>query len=92
MEVLNQRKMSSRLYLIHPRLQGKVRKKQTHMKETRDRKGHERKLIPGESVYVKNFGSGLKCFVDGQPNNGLGHTGNMDVVYPVIPKLIVMIN
>ena len=48
MEVLNQRKMRPRLDFPHPRLQGKVHKKQTQMKETHDRKGHERKFTPVE--------------------------------------------
>ena len=51
MEVLNQS------------LQGKVHKKQIQMKETHDRKGHERQFTPGESVYVKNFGSILKWLI-----------------------------
>ena len=38
MEVLNQRKVRSRLDFLHPSLQGKVNKKQTHMNETHDRK------------------------------------------------------
>ena len=63
MEVLNQRKMRSRLDLLHPSLQGKVHKKQTQMKETHDRKGDDRKFIPGESVYVKNFGPELKWLI-----------------------------
>ena len=63
MEVLNQRKMRSRLDLLHPSLQGKVHKKQTQMKETHDRKGHERKLNPEQSVYVKNVGPGLKWLI-----------------------------
>ena len=52
MEVLNQRKRRSRLDLLHPSLQGKVHKKQTQMKDTHDRKGHERKFTPEESVYM----------------------------------------
>ena len=50
MEVLNQRKMTSRLDLLRPSLQGKVHKMQTQMKETHDRKGHERKFTSGECV------------------------------------------
>ena len=34
----------------------------------------------------------VRPIVDGQKNKGLGHTGNMEVVYPTITKLIVMIN
>ena len=60
MELVNQRKMRSRLNLLHPSLQGKVHKKLTQMKETHDRKGQEIKFTPGESVNVKNFGPGLK--------------------------------
>ena len=67
MEVLNQRKMRSRLDLLHPSLQEKVHKKQTQMRETHDRKGHERKFTPGERecviVYVKNFGPRLKTLI-----------------------------
>ena len=64
MEVLNQRKMKkSRLDLLHLSLQGKFHKKQTQTKETHHRKGHERTFIPGESVYVKNFGPGLKWLI-----------------------------
>ena len=33
------------------------------MKEIHDRKGHERKFTPGECVYVKNFGPGLKWLI-----------------------------
>ena len=33
------------------------------MKETHDRKGHERKFTRGESVYVKNFGPELKWLI-----------------------------
>ena len=56
MEVLNQRKMRSRLNLLHPNMKGKVHKKQTQMKETQDRKERERTFTRGESVYVTNFG------------------------------------
>ena len=63
MEALNQRKMRSRLDLLHTILQGKVHKKQTQMKETHDRKGYDIKFISGESVYVTNFGPGLKWLI-----------------------------
>ena len=33
------------------------------MIETHDRKGHEREFTPGESVYVKTFGPGLKWLI-----------------------------
>ena len=62
-EVLNQRKMRSRLDLLHQSLQGKVHKKQTQMNETRNSKGHETKFTPGERVYVKKFGPGLKWLI-----------------------------
>ena len=33
------------------------------MKQTHNRKGHERKCTPGENVYVKNFGPGLNWLI-----------------------------
>ena len=49
--------------MLNQSLQGKVHKKQTQMKKTHERKGHEREFTPGESVYVKNFGPGLKWLI-----------------------------
>ena len=63
MEVLNQRKMIYRLDLLDQSLQGKVHKRQSQMKETHDCKEHESKFTPEESVYVKNFGAGLKWLI-----------------------------
>ena len=56
MEVFIQRKMRSRLDLLHPSLLGKVHKTNS---ETHDRKGHERKCTRRGSVYVKSFGPGI---------------------------------
>ena len=56
-------KMRSRLDLPYPSLQRKVHKKQTQMKETRNSKGHVRKFTPGESIYIMNFGPGLKWLI-----------------------------
>ena len=55
--------MRSRLNLLHPSLQGKINKKQKLMKETNDRRAHERHFEPGDSVYIKNVGQGLKWLV-----------------------------
>ena len=63
MEILNNWKMRSRLDLLHPSLQGKIHKKQKPMKETNDRRAHERHFEAGDSVYIKNFGPGLKWLV-----------------------------
>ena len=60
MEVLNKRKMRSRLDLLQPSLQGHVRKKQTQMNMDHDRGTRKREFAPGDNVYVKNFGPGLK--------------------------------
>ena len=56
---LYQRKMISRLDLLHPSLQGKFTISQ--VKETHDRK--EIHFTPGESVYVKNFGPAQKILI-----------------------------
>ena len=45
MEVLNKRKMRSRLDLLHPSLQGKVHKKQIQMKEKHDSKKHKKSFL-----------------------------------------------
>ena len=63
MEILNNRKMRSRLDLLHPSLQGKIHKKQKLMKETNDRRAHERHFEPGDSVFIKNFCPELKWLV-----------------------------
>ena len=63
MEILNNRKMRSRLDLLHPSLPGKIHKKQKQMKETNDRRAHERHFEPGDSVYVKKFGPELNWLV-----------------------------
>ena len=65
MEVLNRRKMRSRLDLLHPSLQRKVHKKQSHMKDLHGRGGgaQQRVFETGDNVYVKNFGPGLKWLI-----------------------------
>ena len=63
LEILNNRKMRSRLDLLHPSLQGKIHKKQKLMKEMKDRRTHERHFAAGDSAYIKNFGSGPKWLV-----------------------------
>ena len=62
-EILNNRKMRSRLDLLYPSLQGKIHRKQKLMKETNDRRTHEQHFEAGDSVYIKNFGLGLKWMV-----------------------------
>ena len=62
-EILNNRKMRSRLDLLYPSLQGKIHRKQKLMKETNDRRTHEQHFEVGDSVYIKNFGLGLKWMV-----------------------------
>lgn len=59
-ELLNNRKMRSLLDLIHPNLQGRVRKKQLEMKARHDGNKAVRKFSCGDSVSVKNFASGPK--------------------------------
>ena len=63
MEIHNNRKMRSRLDLLHPSPHGKIHKKQKLMKETNDHRAHERHFEAGDSVYIKNFGPGLKWLV-----------------------------
>ena len=63
MEILNNRKMRSRLGLLHPSLQGKIHKKQKLVKETNDCRAQERHFEAGDSVHIKNFGPGLKWLV-----------------------------
>ena len=54
------RKLRSRRDLLHPNLQSKVQKKQERMKETRDAHATERQFKEGDTIYLKNFGSGPK--------------------------------
>ena len=50
----------SRLALLNPGLQGHVCKKQTKMNMDHDHGTRKREFAPGDNVYVKNFGPGLK--------------------------------
>ena len=63
MEILNNRKMRSRLDLLHPSLQGKIYKKEKPMKEPNDRRAHERHFEPGDSMYIKNFEPGDSVYI-----------------------------
>ena len=49
----------------------KNHKKQKLMKETNDRRAHERPFEAGDSAYMKNFGPGLKWLV-GTVHSGPG--------------------
>ena len=59
-ELLNGRKLKTRLDLLHPALQGRVRKNQSSMKKYHDGKTSIRAFTPGDLVRAKNFGHGLK--------------------------------
>ena len=59
-ELLNGRKLKTRLDLLHPALQGRVKQKQSNMKKYHDGKTPLRLLSQGDGVSAKNFAAGPK--------------------------------
>jgi transposase InsO family protein len=57
-ELLFQRRLKTRLDLLHPTMQGKVHKQQLQMKQQHDKNKPERHFQVGDLVSVKNFGVG----------------------------------
>ena len=59
-ELLNGRKLKTRLDLLHPALQGRVKQNQSNMKKYHDGKTPLRLLLPGDDVSAKHFAAGSK--------------------------------
>ena len=63
-ELLQNRRLRSRLYLIKPDLQVRIEKKQYNQQAFANIHSHDRKFCVGEDVYVQTFAGGKKCVVN----------------------------
>ena len=59
-ELLNQRRLKTKLDLLHPNLQGKVQEQLSQMKRNHEKLAAERRFVVGDTVNAKNFGHGPK--------------------------------
>ena len=62
-ELLNQRRLKTKLDLLHPNLQGKVQKQQSQIKRNHYKLAAERRFVVGDTVNTKNFGHGPKWII-----------------------------
>ena len=59
-ELLNQRRLKTKLDLLHPNQPGKVHKQQSQMKMNHDKKADGKTIAVGDMVNIKNFCHGPK--------------------------------